>query len=420
MNRIPFTEISEVVEKLRSGSAAVDAEEVRKIIDDVRIRADDAVRFWSEKFDETPPEEFKMSDEEIERARERLPSKVLDALLFSADSIRTTAERMMENLKNIHFDFNGLKVSVEFSPVGRVLCYAPGGRFSLASSLLMSAVTARTAGVPEVYATSPNPSQTLLAAASVAGVKALYRLGGAQALAAFAFGTETIPKVDTIVGPGNIYITEAKRQLFGTVGIDTLAGPSELLIIADGSADALEVALDLLAQAEHSPDSLSALLTTEEKLVDAVERHIDRILKETETPNWLREKAGRIPASICGLDEAVGVANGLAPEHIELLVADPPSVAKRLSDYGALFCGYGNSAVFGDYSAATNHILPTGGAAKFTSALSPLTFLRLRYQTDITDRAKLRNIAEPASELACTENLTFHRLRAEKEKDRQK
>ena len=424
MIRIRFTKPSEVVRRIREvfeevaavteGRAASETEGVvETILEDVRLRGDAAVRRWAEKFDGVTAD-FEVSEEEMEAAREGLSPEALDALMFCADSVRVCAEKIMESLGDVRFDFRGHVVRVETRPVEAVLCYAPGGGFSLASSLLMAAVTARAAGVSGIHAASPAPSAFLMAAASVAGVKSLYRLGGAQALAAFAFGTETVPKVDMIVGPGNVYVTEAKRLLFGRVGIDALAGPSELFVFADSGADADAVALDLLAQAEHAPDSICVLATADAALADAVEERMARFMSAADVPRWVKEKAKRIPVVLCEEDEAIATADELAPEHIELLSAKPESAARRLRHYGALFCGYGSSAVFGDYCAATNHILPTGGASRFASALSPLAFLRVRYRVDAGGGVSSSSLAECALEFARREGLFFHAARAAK------
>ncbi|MCX7703936.1 MAG: histidinol dehydrogenase [Planctomycetota bacterium] len=413
MIRIKFTTPAETAEKLRTSSLSMspDLSSVPRIIEDVKRRGDKALRYWSKKLDSVSPQDFRVSDEKIEQARANLQRESLDALLTSAKTIRKCAEEIMHNIRETSFSLDGLDVFVDFSPVESVLCYAPGGNFSLPSSLLMSAVTAQVAGVKNIYASSPNPSEALLAAASIAGVKNLYRLGGAQALAAFAFSTESIPKVDMIVGAGGAYVTEAKRLLFGQVGIDLIAGPTELLVIADRSGNARIIALDLLSQAEHSHDSFSAFVSPEPGLLSAVRREIAALLDTAKIPRWLSEKAKKIPAVCTSLEQAVELANALAPEHIQLMLKRPEKFAKRLTHYGALFVGRENGTVFGDYCAGTNHILPTSSAARFSSALSPLTFLRLRYRT-IQKKTISPKLIQCASKLAETEGLKFHSLAA--------
>jgi len=410
MNRILFTDAKDTATRIRKTvpTAKSVTSSVKRIIEDVRRRGDEAIHFWCQKLDKLELRNFTVSDEEITHARKTVKSDVLKTLKECADSVRKCAKEIVRNIKTVSFSFNHLDVSVEFAPVESVLCYAPGGFFSLSSSLLMASITADVAGVKNIYATSPNPSEHLLTAVSISPIKRLYRLGGPQALAAFAFSTESIPKVDMIVGPGGVYVTEAKRILFGTVGIDILAGPSELLIIADKGANTKTVALDLLAQAEHSPDALSVLASPETELLDSVEKEMDSALESKEVPVWLKKKANKIVAVCAGLRESVGLANSLAPEHIQLMVKEPDRLARKLNNYGALFCGYENGAVFGDYCSATNHILPTASAARFSSALSPLTFLRLRYKTTQKEDKMPPKFARCAAKFAELEGLYFH------------
>jgi histidinol dehydrogenase len=301
------------------------------------------------------------------------------------------------------------------APVQRAGCYAPGGRFPLPSSVLMTAVTARVAGVEEVWVASPRPALATLAAAHVAGADGLLALGGVQAIHALARGHGPAPGVDVIVGPGNRWVTAAKQLLAGTVGIDMLAGPSELVVLADADADAATVAADLLGQAEHDDDALPVLVTTHAPLVAAVEAELARQLVDLPTAATARAAlAGGYAVVAADLDEAIAVVDRLAPEHLELMLADPAAVAGRVRHAGALFLGGGAAEALGDYGAGPNHVLPTGGTARFTGGLSVLTFLRMRTWLRIDDRAAAGVLVDDAVALARMEGLEAHARSAER------
>lgn len=301
------------------------------------------------------------------------------------------------------------------APVQRAGCYAPGGRFPLPSSVLMTAVTARVAGVEEVWVASPRPALATLAAAHVAGADGLLALGGVQAIHALASGHGLAPAVDVIVGPGNRWVTAAKQLLAGTVGIDMLAGPSELVVLADADADAATIAADLLAQAEHDDDALPVLVTTHAPLVAAVEAELARQLVDLPAAATARAAlAGGYAVVAADLDEAIAVVDRLAPEHLELMLADPAAVAGRVRHAGALFVGGGAAEVLGDYGAGPNHVLPTGGTARFTGGLSVLTFLRMRTWLRIDDRAAAGVLVDDAVALARMEGLEAHARSAER------
>ena len=265
------------------------------------------------------------------------------------------------------------------APVSRAGCYAPGGRYPLPSSVLMTVLTARVAGVAEVWVASPRPSSLTLAAAAVAGADGLLVAGGAHAIAALALGVGPVPAADVVVGPGNRYVTAAKQLVYGRVGIDMLAGPSELTVLADGTARPEVVAADLIAQAEHDPDALPVLVTTDAGLAEDVRREVESQLAGLPTA------ATAVPALrgggavvVATLEEAVAACDALAPEHLQLAVAQPDRLVEQLAHYGAVFVGEGSAEVFGDYGVGPNHVLPTGGTARFTGGLSVFTFLRVR------------------------------------------
>jgi phosphoribosyl-ATP pyrophosphohydrolase/phosphoribosyl-AMP cyclohydrolase/histidinol dehydrogenase len=299
--------------------------------------------------------------------------------------------------------------------VERAGCYAPGGRYPLPSSLLMTALTARAAGVAEVWVASPRPGQMMLAAAALADVDGLLRVGGAQAIFALAYGAGPVPACDMVVGPGNAWVSAAKQLVAGRVGIDTIAGPSELVVLADGSADTGIVAADLLAQAEHDPQAIPVLVTTSEAMARGVEVELSRQLATLPTADVAMAALtnGGIVV-VTDLAAAIAACDLLAPEHLELHVADAESVSPRLRHYGAIFMGESAAEVLGDYGAGPNHVLPTGRASRFTGGLSVLSFLRVRTWMAIHDRAGARELIQDAAWLGRVEGLEGHARSAER------
>lgn len=383
-----------------------------KVVEDVRQRGLEAVRDWSERLgDLRPGAEFVVERPALERAFAELPSPQQDLLVRTAARIRTFAEQQRACLLPLDVAVPGGRAGHRWLPVRRVGAYAPGGRHPLPSSVLMTVVPARVAGVDEVVVASPRPAPITLAAAFVAGADRLLAVGGAQAIAALAFGCPGAP-VDVVVGPGNRYVTAAKRCLVGEVGIDGLAGPSELLVLADGSASARLVAADLLAQAEHDVDAAPWLVTTDAALVDAVERELARQLEDLPTAAVAHAALLANGRAVVARDraEAIALANARAPEHLELCVADPERWIDGLSAYGSLFVGAGTAEVFGDYGAGPNHVLPTGGGARFQAGLSVATFLRPATHLAIADPRAL--VADCAA-LARCEGLEAHARAAE-------
>jgi phosphoribosyl-ATP pyrophosphohydrolase/phosphoribosyl-AMP cyclohydrolase/histidinol dehydrogenase len=341
----------------------------------------------------------------LQAALTSLPSEQRALLERTRDRIAAFAQAQRDAIGDVTVDIPGGRIGHRVAPVASAGCYAPGGGYPLPSSVLMTAVTARVAGVEHVLVASPRPQPITLAAAAVADADALITVGGAHAIAALAHGTASVPRVDVIVGPGNRWVTAAKQLVSGRVGIDMLAGPSELLVFADDSADASMVAADLLAQAEHAPDALPMLVTTSAALIDAVDGAIDEQLTTLATADVARcAIAGGFSVLCASMDEAIAVCNELAPEHLQLCVRDA-SVRDRLAHYGALFLGSA-AEVLGDYGTGPNHVLPTGATARFTGGLSVLTFLRLRTFIDIDDDT-LAPYADAAA-LADLEGLSAH------------
>ncbi len=390
-------------------------ESVRRITGDIAARGDAAVREYTHKLDgvELNPAQFRVSPEEIAEAWERTPPELRAAMETAAENIRRFQEAIRPKEAEPVVNPQGGVMALRTRPLRRVACYVPGGRASYPSSVLMTAIPAQVAGVREVVVATPcGPDGLLrpatLAAARVAGVSEIYRLGGAQAIAALAFGTETIEKVDKIVGPGNLFVTLAKKEVYGQVDLDMLAGPSEILIIADAEADPAWLAADLLSQAEHDP-AASVLLTPAREIAEAATRELERQL-----PQLSRESAARDGLQRYGfigvtrdLDEAAELANQFAPEHLELAVADPAALLKKCVNAGAVFMGQQTPEPLGDYLAGPSHVLPTGGTARFFSGLSVHDFLRRTSVLTYTKEA-LAASAEAVDIFARAEGLDAH------------
>lgn len=343
------------------------------------------------------------------RAFERLPQDTQALLERVAGRIRRFAEAQRACLSALDMAVPGGAAGHDVAPVEAAGCYAPGGRFPLPSSVLMTAVTARAAGVEAVWVASPRDDDLMLGAAFVAGADAFLAAGGAHAIAALAFGAGPVPRVDVIVGPGNRWVTAAKQLVSGIVGIDMLAGPSELVVLADAAADPETVAADLLAQAEHDPDARPFLVTDSAALAAAVDEALAAQLADLPTAETAAAALTRGGAVVCrDMDAAIDVVDRLAPEHLELLVADAPAVARRVRHYGGLFVGAGAAEVLGDYGVGPNHVLPTGATARYTGGLSVLDFLRVRTWLRVDDLDAAQGVVADAIALADLEGLAGH------------
>lgn len=353
-------------------------QQARAIIDDVRTRGLEAVVEHARRLGDLRDDDVLVIDRSgLQRALARLSSNAIGVLTRSAERVRTFATAHRAAVANIEVPAPGGRAGITHRAVDTAGCYAPGGRFPLPSSVLMTAVTARAAGVESVIVASPRPSSETLAAAAIAGADAVLAVGGAQAIAALAFGLPDLPASDVIVGPGNAWVTAAKQLLAGEVRIDMLAGPSELLVIADDGATPALVAADLLAQAEHDPDALPMLAAHSEAFVLEVERALGAQLADLPTRDIAERALARGAAIVVDDTRAAAtVANALAVEHVALHVAAPEACRAHLRHYGALFLGHGSAEVFGDYAAGPNHVLPTGGTARSHGGLSVLDFLR--------------------------------------------
>jgi len=389
--------------------------QARRIVDAVRRRGDRAVIELTRRFDGVAltPARLRVSDAEIRAAVRAVAPPALRALRLASRRIAAFHRRQRVSSWSYR-DAVGLQLGQRITPLDRVGVYVPGGHASYPSSVLMNAVPARVAGVREVIMVSPagpagfNPA--VLAAAAIAGVDAVYRIGGAQAVAALAYGTKTIPAVDKIVGPGNAYVQAAKKIVYGTVDIDKIAGPSEVLVIADSSANAAHVAADLLAQAEHgSGDECAVLLTPSRTVALAVQAEIERQLRALPRRGDIARVLRRRGALVVvrNLAEAMTVADEVAPEHLELMVRDPQRWAPRIRNAGALFLGAFAPAPLGDYLAGPNHVLPTGGTARFFSPLGVYDFVKRTSVVSATE-AGLRRLAPAIERLAALEGYEAH------------
>jgi sulfopropanediol 3-dehydrogenase len=379
----------------RSASGGAVAERVREIIADVRARGDAAVREYSARFDGWEPESFRLDADRVAELVASLPDQVVDDIRFVQEQVRRFAEIQRESLREVEVEtLPGVVLGHRHVPVAAAGAYVPGGRYPLTASAHMTIVTAKAAGVPRVVACTPPirgevPAATV-AAMHLAGADEIHLLGGVQAVAAMAIGTDSVPAVDLIAGPGNAYVAEAKRQLFGEVGIDLFAGPTEILVVADETADPLTVAVDLLSQAEHGPDSPAVLVTTSEALAREVLELVERLLPGLPTgdmagPAW--RDHGRV--IVCDdADEMWRVADSLASEHVQVLTAQPREALERMRNYGALFLGEGTCVSYGDKVIGTNHVLPTLGAARYTGGLWVGKYLKTVTYQEVRDPAQ--------------------------------
>ncbi len=397
---------------------------VAGIIADVRARGDEALIDLTAKFDrmQLTPEQLRFSSDEIDTLVAQVPDNELAALELAAERIRAYHTRQMP-VDESWTDDHGAMLGWRWTPVTAAGLYVPGGLASYPSSVLMNAIPAKVAGVQRLAITVPTPdgqaNPLVLLAARLAGVDEIYRIGGAQAIAALAYGTETIASVDKITGPGNAFVAAAKRRVFGKVGIDMIAGPSEILVIADGQANPDWIALDMLSQAEHDESAQAILITDDAALAKAVSSAIDGHLKVLER----REIAGKswrdygAIITVPDLDRAAELSNRVAPEHLELCVTDADALAQKITHAGAIFLGHWTPEAIGDYVGGPNHVLPTARSARFSSGLSVMDFLKRTTLARMTPEA-LKAIGPAAETLANSESLEAHGLSVRARLDR--
>lgn len=416
-----------MIKELKTGKTEEEREEadlqvrqtVEDIIADVKKRGDAAVRELSEKFDKWSPESFRLSRAQIDEVVASVDARTIDDIKFAQTQIRNFAQKQRESMLDVEVEtLPGVVLGHKNLPVASVGCYVPGGRYPMVASAHMSVLTAKVAGVPRVIACTPPiggklPAETITAM-HLAGADEIYILGGVQAIAGMAIGTDTIAPVDMIVGPGNAFVAEAKRQLFGRVGIDLLAGPTETLIIADETADAEMCATDLLGQAEHGPNSPAVLLTTSKEIAEAVPGEIERQLKTLETADiasvsW--REYGQI--ILCDtVDEMVEAADDIASEHVQVLTKDPQYFLDNMKNYGSLFLGKETNVAYGDKVIGTNHTLPTRKAARYTGGLWVGKFIKTVTYQRCTEEASAM-IGEYCSRLCAIENFAGHKAQAD-------
>ncbi|MER8160455.1 histidinol dehydrogenase [Streptomyces sp. NPDC094472] len=390
-------------------------ETVADVIADVRAHGDAAVRRWSQKFDDWSPESYRLGPDRIASVVSSVPETVLDDLRFAQKQVRGFAQAQRDSLTDFEVEtLPGVFLGQRNIPISAAGAYVPGGRYPLTASAHMTVLTAKVAGVERVAATTPPdrgaPPPVSIAAMHLAGADEIYVMGGVQAVAALALGTETIAAVDMFAGPGNAYVAEAKRQLFGEVGIDLFAGPTEVLIVADDTADPFVVATDLLSQAEHGPDSPTVLITTSEEVGRRTIAWVDELLPALPTggvagPAW-RDHGEVIVVPT--LDAAYALADEYASEHVQILTSEPREALHRMRNYGALFLGDKTCVAYGDKVIGTNHVLPTLGAARYTGGLWVGKYLKTVTYQEIRDAGSSARLGEICGRASRVENFEGH------------
>ncbi|MCX5782161.1 MAG: histidinol dehydrogenase [Elusimicrobia bacterium] len=374
---------------------------IKGIISKIKLRGDKALIFYSKKFDNYTlfPKKIRVSKSEIQNSSKKVDNLLKKALEKAAENIKNFHLAELNNL-NLYWKIKNGKIFVGqlCSAIERIGIYVPGGRFSYPSTVLMTAIPAKVAGVKKIAMVTPPNKLTpaVLYAAKLAGVDEIYRVGGPQAIAALAYGTKTIAPVDLIIGPGNAYVNEAKRQVFGKVGIDSLAGPSEVAIIADKGADVSYIVADLMAQSEHDPDAKAFLYTDSKKIFSQVKNLIPKGLK------------GQIKFILCPIPKALNLVNSLAPEHLELMIKGADKLINKIKNAGAIFSGYKTPTALGDYWAGPSHVLPTGRTSRFSSGLSVQTFIKRTSYVSFQE-GSLKEDGVYIQKLAETEGLKSHR-----------
>ena len=388
-------------------------ETVENILKDVKKRGDKALFEYTRKFDKVDLKTLEVSEEEIQKAFDTIDKELLEVIKYSHDNIKLFHERQVRNNFIVKKE-NGVSLGQIINPIEKVGLYVPGGTAAYPSTVLMNAVPAKIAGCKEIIMVTPPTSDgtilpSLLVAAKIAGVDRIFKVGGAQSIAALSYGTESIPKVHKIVGPGNIYVAMAKKMVYGEVSIDMIAGPSEVLIIADDSANPVHVAADLLSQAEHDKLAASILVTTSKELSKNVAEQLEIQLKELEREEIARvsiETQGRIIVTKT-IDEAIKISNEIAPEHLELAVSNPFELLTRVKNAGSIFMGHNTPEPLGDYLAGPNHTLPTSGTAKFSSPLSVDDFIK-KSSFIYYSKEGLEEVKDKVIKFAESEGLTAH------------
>ena len=386
---------------------------IDEIIENVKNNGDDALIEYSKRFkdgDFKSADDFVVSKQEIEEAYKKINPQLLEALKIATNNIKEFALAQKNSIKELEIKKENSTLGHKIIPMERVLCYCPGGNYPLLSSCYMTVIPAVIAGVKEIYVTSPKIAPEVIVSAHLSGATKIYKLGGAQAISAFAYGTDTIKKVDKIVGPGNKFVAGAKKAIYGQCDIDFIAGPSEVLIVADDIKDAKIIAADMLAQCEHDKDARAYLITTNKNLAHEVQKEADEFLKTLETSPIA---SIAFEKSICiivdEIKQAIDLSNKKAPEHLELLTNNVNDLKDSFTNYGSLFIGKHCAEVFGDYCSGTNHVLPTNETAKYTGGLSVFDFIKIQTYQELSKEYS-NKLSETASILAQAEGLYAHKL----------
>ena len=390
---------------------------VTNILEDIRKNGDFAVLKYNKKFDNNNSKNFIVSKKQIKQAYAQIDKEKLNALKFAAKNIKFFAKEQKKQVKDFNVKTNFGTIGQKVIPLQSVGCYVPGGNYPLPSTALMTVIPAKIAGVDEIIVCSPKISNEVIVAADIAGARKIFNVGGVQAIGALAFGTKQIPKVNKIVGPGNKYVTEAKRQVFGEVGIDFIAGPSEVLIVADDSANAKFIAADMLAQAEHDTCAKANLITTSKRIVKQVKIELQKQLINLETKDIAKESLKNSKFIVVdNLAKAAKIANDIAPEHLELQLQNPNQIIPKLKNYGSLFIGEKSAEALGDYCLGPNHTLPTNKVAMYSGGLSVRDFVKIVTVQTVTKTNKM--IINCSSKFAEIEGLVAHKKAAEIRRER--
>ncbi len=386
---------------------------IDEIIENVKNNGDCALIEYSKRFNDGDfknADDFLVSEKEIEDAYKKINPELLEALKIAIENVKDFACKQIETIKELEIKKEGSALGHKIIPMESVLCYCPGGNYPLLSSCYMTVIPALIAGVKNIYVTSPKIRPEVIVSAHLSGATKIYKLGGAQAISAFAYGTQTISKVDKIVGPGNKFVASAKKAIYGQCDIDFIAGPSEVLIVADKTEDAKIIAADMLAQCEHDKDARAYLITTNKDLASAVQKEAQEFLKTLETS---KIASVAFEKSICviidDIEQAIVLSNKKAPEHLELLIDNIDNLKDKFTNYGSLFIGKYCAEVFGDYCSGTNHVLPTNETAKYTGGLSVFDFIKIQTYQKISKEYCVE-LSKTASMLAKAEGLYAHKL----------
>ena len=381
---------------------------VEKIIQDVKNSGDAAVKTYTKKFDGINLDQFIVTKEEIKNAYRSVDQETIKALRFAKENIELFAKQQLKQFKDFEVKKDGFVIGQKVVPIEKIGAYVPGGNYALPSTALMCIVPAKVAGVKEIIVCSPKIKNATIVAADIAGADKIFKIGGVQAIAAMAYGTKQIPKVDKIVGPGNVYVTSAKKEVYGDCGIDFLAGPSEVMVIADEFADPEIIAADLLAQLEHDINARAFLVANSSAIISKTKEEINKQLKNLDTKGIIKKSLKNLKIiAVKNIDESIKIANEIAPEHLELQIRNPARLMEKLRNYGSLFIGPYSAEAFGDYCAGTNHVLPTRGGARFTSGLSVRDFIKLQTYQKI-DAKGVKKLAPAALKLSKIEGLSAH------------